>query len=161
MTPYWYFNQEGLVIFFNQYELTPRGAGVLKVNLSYDSLDGIVKKEYIPESAKGWVTGVLADWKRPDKETVYDVRLGEGEMLYITLRGKATHVQLSEVRFTEQTPVGSTMLFSANWLNEETTLALQANPDPEKIYAVEYYDASGGPRILYLQNNEIMTELKK
>ena len=39
MTPYWYLNDTGLVIFYNQYELGPYAAGIIKAELPYESLD--------------------------------------------------------------------------------------------------------------------------
>ena len=48
MTAYWYLNDVGLVIFYNQYELGPYAAGIIKVELPYDILDGILNPEYLP-----------------------------------------------------------------------------------------------------------------
>lgn len=160
MTPYWYFNDQGLVIFFNPYELTPYAAGIVKIELSYSSLIGILKESYYPEAPSGWITNISVSGQQNPRQKAYDVKLGEGETLYVTISGTAAQVQLSEVTFVEQTPVDSTMLFSANRLNDETTLAVTAQPDPGKIYAVEYHDATGGPKILYFRDNKIVTDLQ-
>lgn len=161
MTPYWYFNDQGLVIFFNQYELAPNAAGIIKVELGYDLLDGILIESYFPDEIDGWITNLSVNTEHNTGKPVYHVKLGEGETVYITLSGTATHVQLSEVSFVEQTAVASNMLFSANLLNEETTVALTAEPDPEKTYAVSYCDAIGGPKILYFRDNRFVTDLNQ
>ena len=139
--------------------MTPYAAGIIKFELEYDSLNGILKEAYLPKEIEGWVTNISVD-KDADNRDVYDVYLGEGETVYITLSGTATQVQLSEVSFVEQTAVDSTMLFSANRLDDETTLAVTIDVDPEIVYAVEYYDGAGGPRIIYFKDNKILTDLK-
>lgn len=159
MTPYWYFNDKGLVIFFNQYELAQYAAGIIKVELEYSALEGILKEAYFPAEINGGITNISVD-QDLDGKAVYDVNLGEGETVYITVGGNATQVQLSEVSFIENTAVDSTMLFSANRLNQDTPLAVTINLDPDIIYAIEYYDETGGPKILYLKDNIIQTDLQ-
>lgn len=160
MTPYWYFNDSGLVIFFNQYELASNAAGIIKIELEYGALEGILKESYFPGETEGSITSVSIEQNISDNRSVYDVYLGAGETVYLTLKGKASQVQLSEVSFVEQTAVSSTMLFSANQLDEEITLAVTFAPDPELIYAVEYYDGSGGPNVLYFKENKLVTDLQ-
>lgn len=160
MTPYWYFNDQGLVVFFNQYELGPYAAGIIKVTLTYEQLKGIIKTEYLPEEWTGRVTGVSLEEKPEDGQWVHYVDLGKGETIYIQIAGRASQVQLSELQFVEQTVVGQTMMFSANYINETATLAVTADMnDAAQIYAVEYFDESGGPNVLYLQGSRIMTQL--
>lgn len=159
MTPYWYFNHSGLVIFFNPYTLAPYAAGIVKVELEYDALEGILENSYFREEINGWITDISLDQKQINAENTYDVNLGEGEKVYITLNGTATSVQLSEVTFVEKTAVASTMLFSANQLNDETTLALTGAADPKKTYVATYYDEVGGPKILYFRDNQMVTDI--
>lgn len=154
MTPYWYFNDRGLVIYFNQYELAAYAEGIVKIEMEYADLAGILKEDYFPEKVAGWVTNVALE-KETDSKLVYDVFLGEGETVYITLKGKATQVQLSEVRFAEHTPVDSTMLFSANRLNDETTLAVTFSADPEITYAIEFFD-TGGQKVIYIKDGKVI-----
>ena len=53
MTPYWYLNDTGLVIFYNQYELGPYAAGIIKVELPYEELEGILREEFQPKAPDG------------------------------------------------------------------------------------------------------------
>jgi hypothetical protein len=50
LTPYWYFNHKGVVVFFNQYELGLQNSGVVKVELSYLELEGILLPEFFPQN---------------------------------------------------------------------------------------------------------------
>lgn len=165
MTPYWYFNDQGLVIFFNQYALAPYAAGIIKVELEYGQLEGILKEDYLPEAADGQEIVLSVSQERNSLRNVYDVTLGYGDTVYLSFDGTARQVQLSEVNLVEQTAVASTMLFSANFLNEETALAVTGNPDPEKSYAVTYHTGNGAQTVLYyddtivLDQNQTQTQL--
>lgn len=158
MTPYWYFNDQGLVIFFNQYELAPYAAGIIKIEIGYDKLNGILKEEFMPESRQDGAVTLSVSEEPYAPEDVYDVVLGEGSTTYLTVSGTAYHIQLSEVNLVEQTAVSSTMLFSANYLNEETPLAVTGEPDPEKSYAIAYYAGSGEQAVLYYYDDTIVLE---
>lgn len=158
MTPYWYFNDQGLVIFFNQYELAPYAAGIIKVELEYGQLEGIVKEDFLPESTDGEEISLSVAEERDSLRNVYDVTLGYGDTIYLSFSGTAQQVQLSEVNLVEQTAVSSTMLFSANYLNGETALAVTGDPDPEKTYAVTYHTGTGAQTVLYYQDDTIVLE---
>ena len=159
MTSHWYFNETGLVIFFNQYVLGPYAAGIIKTVLPYDTLDGILRPEFIPQGYTGTASGVEISKDVPVQDTVCNISFGEGETLYLSVQGKASHVQLSEVFFAEGTPVGESMLFSANYLDEDVTIALQGDWfDQDTIYGVEYSDEEGGPYVIYSTSAEVWTE---
>lgn len=159
MTPYWYFNDDGLVIFFNQYELGPYSTGIVKAQLSYDQLGGILREDYLPVQYSGTLTDISLQTKPSDGEWVYYVDLGEGDTFYISIEGRASHVQLSEVKYVEQTPVGENMLYSASYLDDTTTIGLTIDlHDDSKVYAIEYFDQNGGPYMIYLQGMKITTE---
>lgn len=158
MTPYWYFNDQGLVIFFNQYALAPYAAGVIKAELEYGQLDGILKEDFLPEAADGQEIVLSVSQERDSLRNVYDVTLGYGDTVYLSFNGTARQVQLSEVNLVEQTAVSSTMLFSANFLNDETALAVTGNPDPEKSYAVTYHTGSGEQTVLYYDDTIVLDQ---
>lgn len=160
MTPYWYFNDQGLVVFFNQYELGPYAAGIVKVKLTYEQLEGILKPDYFPEERTGRVTGVSLEEAPQDGQWIRYVDLGGSQTFYIQIKGQASQVQLSQLQYVEQTVVGQTMMFSANYLDDTATLAVTVDlSDTSRIYAVEYLDETSGPNVLYLQGSQISTEL--
>lgn len=160
MTSHWYFNEVGLVVFFNQYELAPFAAGIIKAELPYGTLGGILRQEYLPEVYTGTASGVDISKTRPSAGEICPVSYGDGQTLYLRVEGKASHVQLSNVYFAEGVPVGETMLFSANFLDDSVTIALQGDwNDGETVYGVEYSDAEGGPYVIYSTSAEIWNEL--
>lgn len=160
MTPYWYFNDRGLVFFFNQYELAPYAAGIIKVELEYSGLSGILKEEYLPQpQTEGATDLTISGAPQSQGQDVFEVRLGSGETIYLSIQGAASQVQLSDVQFVEQSAVSSTMLFSANRINEETTFAITGNLDADKTYALVYHDPSNETVVLYFQGNQLLESL--
>lgn len=160
MTPHWYFNENGLVIFFNQYVLAPYAAGIIKAELPYDTLEQVLRPEFMPESYSGTADGVRVSKTDPGTGTVYSISFGAGDTVYIQPEGKASHVQLSQVYFAEDIPVGESMLFSANYLDESVVIALQGDWKDEKtIYGVEYSDESGGANVLYSTSAQVWDSL--
>ena len=160
MTSHWYFNEQGLVIFFNQYELAPHAAGIIKVELSYENLGGILKPEFIPERVTGTAIEAAASKTEPASGDICAVSFGEGETLYLSLKGTASYVQLSQVYFAEGTPVGESMLFSANFIEEGTTFAVQGDWfDQDTIYGLQYNDETGGPYVLYVTSADVWADI--
>jgi len=118
MTSHWYFNEKGLVIFFNQYVLAPCAAGIIKAELPYNTLQNVLRPEYMPKEYSGTVTDVQISKSAPQTDQILSISFGKGDTVYIHPVGKASHVQLSQVYFAEGVPVGESMLFSANYLDE-------------------------------------------
>lgn len=160
MTPNWYFNENGLVVFFNQYTLGPNMSGMIRIQIPYEELDGILLPEFFPNSYSGMAMGVKVSQEPSNVGSIYDVYMSEGETVYISIEGEAHQVQLSEVFWVDQTPVGENMLFSANQLDDSVTIAVTGDlTDTSKVYAVEYYDERGGPQIYYIQGTNVLDEL--
>lgn len=156
MTPYWYFNEKGLVVFFNQYELGPYAAGIIKVELPYEALTDIMAAEYVPE-----YLGSGGDLKLSD--AVYGTRIPitietDGERLTIGVEGRVFQIQLSEVYWLEQTPIMQEILFSAASMGSGDLLeVIGGYTDDGRSFAIEFIDAEGQQRIYYL-NTEGLSE---
>lgn len=160
MTDCWYFTEDGMVIFFNQYGLGPYAAGIIKAELSYEQLSGILLPEYYPPEHSGEVKNVSVKREPDADDRIYCVDLSEGETVFVTMAGKAEHVQYSEVSLAGQTVVGESMLFSANQISDDATFAVTADfYDSQKIYSIKYYDANGGPYVLYIHQGDIYETL--
>lgn len=159
MTPYWYFNDEGLVVYFNQYELGPYAAGIISAHISYQDLDSIIKPRYMPAKLSGTVESVTVSDTPVASENYYEINLGAGETIYISVEGEAYHICFSEVYWVEETPVGQSMLFSANHIEDGTVIAITGGViDPQRIYAIEYCDEAGS-HLVYLRNGETYLKL--
>lgn len=156
MTAYWYLNDVGLVVFYNQYELGPYAAGIIKVELPYEALDGILKPEYLPMQSSG-AAGRLA--LRSSAEGLHEIPITierEGETLLIGVEGTVYQVQLSEVLWLEDTPIAQQILFSAKSLSENDVLEIIGGyNDESRSFAIEYIDGRGEGQLVYVHDGEL------
>lgn len=151
MTPYWYFNDSGMVIFFNQYELGPYAAGIIKAELPYDSLKGILLEDYFPKHDQIIPGDMLlrGDWSGYRKIPI--TVESDGQQLLIGVEGEVYQVQLSEVFWLEGTAIGQQMLFSADRMSQNDILELIGGYDDEsRSFALEFSDGQGNLIIYYI-----------
>lgn len=159
MTPYWYLNDTGLVIFYNQYELGPYAAGIIKVELPYGDLDGILLDAYQPVFDGGVPGNLLLRGAWEGYHTIPITIEAEGEKLLVGVEGKVYQVQLSEVLWLEDTPIAQELLFSAKTLCQNDVLEITGGFDDEtRSFAIEFIDGLGQQRIYYLHVGELTAE---
>ena len=159
MTPYWYMNNEGLVIFYNQYELGPYAAGIIKVELAYDALKGILLEDYYPVAGDG-IPGDLKVIGEGERGSRIPITLDEQEgVLLIGVEGSVRQVQLSEVMWLEDTPIAQDMRFSALHLNDGDVLEIYGGYcDETKSYVIEFTDGRGEHHLYHIRDGELMME---
>lgn len=159
MTPYWYLNDTGMVIFYNQYELGPYAAGIIKAELTYEDLQGILREEYLPIPSTGTPGDLLlrGDWSGWHRIPI--TIEAEGEKLMVGVEGKVYQVQLSEVLWLEDTPIAQELIFSARTLCQNDVLEITGGFDDEmRSFAIEFMDGLGQHRIYYLHLGELSDE---
>lgn len=159
MTPYWYLNDTGLVIFYNQYELGPYAAGIIKVELAYDALEGILLEDYFPVAGDG-IPGDLKVVGAGERGSRIPITLDEQEgVLLIGVEGTVRQVQLSEVMWLEDTPIAQDLRFSALRLEENDVLEIYGGYcDETKSYVIEFTDGRGEHHLYHIRDGELMTE---
>lgn len=159
MTPYWYLNNQGLVIFYNQYELGPYAAGIIKVELAYDALEGILLEDYFPVAGDG-VPGDLKVIGAGERGSRIPITLDEQEgVLFIGVEGTVCQVQLSEVMWLEDTPIAQDLRFSALQLDENDVLEIYGGCcDETKSYVIEFTDGRGEHHLYHIRDGELTTE---
>lgn len=159
MTAYWYLNDVGLVVFYNQYELGPYAAGIIKAELPYDELDGILNPEYLPPEP-AVTDGRLVLRESPDSAHIIPITIEkEGETFLIGVEGTVYQVQLSEVLWLEDTPIAKQLLFSAKSLCENDVMEITGGyTDEGRSFAIEYIDGRGEEQLVYIHDRELTTE---
>jgi hypothetical protein len=156
MTAYWYLNDAGLVVFYNQYELGPYAAGIIKVELPYESLEGILLSEYLPPERNGACGGLALQESVSGGHCIPITIEREGETLLIGVEGTIYQVQLSEILWLEDTPIAQQFLFSAMELGEHDILEITGGyTDSTRSFAIEYIDGSGEAQIVYIQDGAL------
>lgn len=158
MTPYWYLNDAGLVIFFNQYTLGPYAAGIIKLEIPYDALKGILLDDYFPY--RGDIPGDLMSLS--DREGYRKILITvdpEGERALIGVEREVFQLQLSEVLWLEGNAIGQTMLFSADRMDQMSLIALVGGFDDEtRSFALEFQDGTGNKQIYYVHSDGLSKE---
>ena len=156
MTPYWYMNNEGLVIFYNQYELGPYAAGIIKAELPYADLEGILLEEYFPASGDGQSGDLCLRWEGEDGHRI-PITLGqEGGTLLVGVIGTVYQVQISEVMWMEDMPIAQELLFSALSLGENDILELSGvYHDETSSFVIEFTDGRGVQHLYHIQEGDL------
>lgn len=159
MTPYWYLNDVGLVIFYNQYELGPYAAGIIKVELPYEALEGILLEEYLPAEPDGTPGDLLLRGDIAGRNAIPITIEPEGQTLLVGVEGTVHQVQLSEIMWLEDTPVAQELLFSALSLGQDDILQITGGyDDASRSFAIEFTNGAGERRIYYLHDGELSEE---
>lgn len=156
MTPYWYMNNEGLVIFYNQYELGPYAAGIIKAELPYADLEGILLEEYFPAPGDGQSGDLCLRWEGEDGHRI-PITLGqEGGKLLVGVIGTVYQVQISEVMWMEDMPIAQELLFSALSLGENDILELTGvYHDETSSFVIEFTDGRGVQHLYHIQEGDL------
>ena len=156
MTPYWYMNNEGLVIFYNQYELGPYAAGIIKAELPYADLEGILLEEYFPAPGDGQSGDLCLRWEGEDGHRI-PITLGqEGGNLLVGVIGTVYQVQISEVMWMEDMPIAQELLFSALSLGENDILELTGvYHDETSSFVIEFTDGRGVQHLYHIQEGDL------
>ena len=159
MTPYWYFNDNGLVIFYNQYELGPYAAGIIKVELPYADLEGILLADYFPAPGDG-LSGDLTlreEWE--DGHRIPITLDQEGGSLLVGVIGTVYQVQLSEVLWMEDTPIAQDLRFSALSLGENDMLELTGvYHDETRSFVIEFVDGRGVQHLYHIREGDLIDD---
>lgn len=158
MTPYWYLTDTGLVIFYNQYELGPYAAGIIKVEVPYADLTGILREEYFPAQPDG-TPGDLYLTTAGEGRTISITIDPAGQTLSIGVEGQIHQVRLSEVVWLEDTPISQEVLFSAMTLSEGDVLQLTGGyTDDTRSFAIEFINGQGQQKTYYIHTDALTEE---
>ena len=159
MTPYWYLNDTGLVVFYNQYELGPYAAGIIKAELAYSDLEGILMADYFPAEPSGADSDLVPAGEWGDCSPITIV-LGPGEeSMLVGVEGTVYQVQLSEVMWLEETPISQDLRFSALSLSEGDVLQICGSySDETKSFVIEFIDGRGEHHIYHIRDGELSEE---
>ena len=159
MTPYWYMNDQGLVIFYNQYELGPYAAGIIKAELPYADLEGILLEEYFPAPGDGQSGDLCLRWEGEDGHRI-PITLGqEGGKLLVGVIGTVYQVQISEVMWMEDMPIAQELLFSALSLGENDILELiGVYHDETSSFVIEFTDGRGVQHLYHIQEGDLTND---
>ncbi len=157
MTPYWYLSDTGLVVFFNQYELGPYAAGIIRAELDYAILEGILQEEYLPLEGNGEQTELML-LETAGSRKITTVTIEPGEELLVGTDGLVYQVRLSEVSWLNGTPISQNMIFSARTLCEEDVLKITGDfSQKDRAFCIEFKNGAGEQKLYYLGSDGLTT----
>jgi len=141
LTPNWYFSENGLVIYFNCYDIAPYAAGIIKVEFPYDALTGVLKPEFYPETVMAG-PGELIALDSADGRRVLGTS-AEGECTIVGTEQTIYDVKLHRLTgwLTDDVPMTGQMVLAANRLTAEEALAI---PLGEGFGYLATYSCDGG-----------------
>lgn len=156
MTPYWYLNNQGLVIFYNQYELGPYAAGIIKVELPYEALDGVLSEDYYPVSRTGDSGDLMLKGEWEGRHRIPITLDDEAGVLMVGVDGTIYQVQLSEVIWLEDTPIAQDLRFSALRLGQNEVLEIYGGyTDENRSFVIEFMDGRGENHLYHIHDGEL------
>ena len=159
MTAYWYLNDTGLVIFYNQYELGPYAAGIIKVELPYAELEGILLADYFPVPGDGTSGDLCLKGEWEDGQRIPITLDQEGGRLLVGISGTVWQVQISEGMWMENTPIAQDLRFSALRLGENDILELTGvYHDETRSFVIEFIDGRGVQHLYHIRDGELTKE---
>lgn len=155
LTPNWYFSGNGLVIYFNCYDIAPYAAGIIKVQLPYDSLDNVLSSRFLPENTE-YIDGRIVAVSSAEGRNLLPVQT-EGECLYLSATQTVYDVRLYRLNgwITDDVPVIGQMEFAANRL---TAMDAVAVPAEETGYLLTYRSGTGAVHQLEI-NGSVIREI--
>ncbi len=159
MTPYWYFDNEGLVIFFNQYALGPYASGIICAQLDYEDLRGILKDDWFPQPGDGQSTDLVLRTEAGEDTIISIVLDLDGQSLLVGAEGMVYQVQLSEVHFLDDRLIDSQLLFSAKSMCENDVLQVTGGFDQtSRSFRLTFVSGTGEQKTYYLNPNGLTTQ---
>ena len=146
MTQNWYMNQEGLVIYFNQYEIAPYAAGIIKVEIPYEDLVGILKEEYMPQ-ATGEDRGAVV--------LLSSIGSAQDE-LRIGIEGTVHRLRVMKEEWMDGTCISSKMVLSAGNPCAHENFSFSGELEPDEVFSLEYFTGNGEAKKYYIWNGVLI-----
>ena len=142
----WYFDDQGMVIFSDVYEIGSYAAGSIRFVIPYDALAGHIDEKWIPAPAEG--SGSIELVKAEDmvdgSTPIIDKLVvdQEGAEFYLVARGSISNVAVTEGDYADKFYPSST-LWSCSSMTEEALQTLCTLPEGMPEIQISYRDAEG------------------
>ena len=147
----WYFNDEGLVLMANPYELAGYAAGLIEFTLPYAWLAYQIKADYLPaeSEADGTLTGELSESADAAGNATYVCDTGTGGLgacVTFTASGTVENVELNAVTYLEYSNTyrtDGTLWYAGRLADGESVCVQTWIPDVMPNLAISWRDADG------------------
>lgn len=137
MTQNWYLTDQGVVFFYNPYEISPYAAGVVSVELSFAELVGYLRDDFSWPARDQTGENALVirseagSVKAGDYDRTIEVTAGRGMKLALTTEGEIRNLRVDLVQVTGDAVVSTDMVLAVNRLTDREALVLTLPADFE------------------------------
>lgn len=153
----WYFSENGLVLFFNPYDITSYSAGVVKVEFPYSTLVQLLEPKYFPASVRSGSSGsftvsLLEEAPAESGGFTDYVTAGGGDYI-LAIQGVAPvyDLTLTQVSWIGQQAITQETLYAANLLAEgDQILVTVVSQDALKDLCLQCNPGNGTDAVIYL-----------
>ena len=147
----WYFNDEGLVLITNPYELASYAAGLIEFTLPYAWLAYQIKADYLPaeREADGTLTAELSESADAAGSATYVYDTGTGGLgacVTFTASGTVEDIELNAVTYLEYSNlyrVDGTLWYAERLSDGESVCVQTWIPDVMPNLAISWRDSEG------------------
>lgn len=147
----WYFSRNGLCFHFDPYDIAPYSSGTIIAELSYDTLDSILKEKYVPPASPTATGSIYSEPYSTEAnerfENISDVTLCEdGDEILLYADALVTDLRIEAGwRYTENDQyIPRTTVFAANIMNIGQAIHLTSDLSDEEMLL----------RIIYRSDNQ-------
>ena len=169
MTQNWYLTNQGVVFFYNPYEISPYASGVVSVELSYAELVGYLRDDFVWPSRDQTgdntlqITSSADTVRKSDYDQVIAVSAGKGAKIAVTAVGEIRNLRIDLVQVAGDTVVSSDLLLAMNRFMDRDALVLtvpdasdgsHSFPGIQLTYDVGYHETMS--QIYTIQDGEAM-----
>lgn len=155
MTQNWYLTNQGVVFFYNPYEISPYASGVVSVELSYPELVGYLRDDFSwpsrdqPGESALQISASSGDLRKSGYDQVIEASAGKGTRAVITVTGEIRNLRVDLVQVAGDAAVSSDLLLAVNRLMEQDAVVLslpeasegsQSSPGIQLTYDIGYHE---------------------
>lgn len=153
----WYFDNKGMYIVSDLYELGSYAAGTMEFYISYNALGAHIKPEYIPSSVTGtgsFVVVPVEALSESSREIIDMIRLDdEGQGIYLVMDGRARNVRISSVDYTDHF-YETGHIWHCSAMTDCAIQLVTLIPEGMPNIKISYTDAEGEHSLLLTQSGE-------
>ena len=155
----WLFDDKGMVILANPYELAPYASGLITFEVPYEWLRWQIREEYLPPESRadGALTGTIEDHGGEYTFLADDGTDGRGAAVRFTAEGRVEDLEISRVTYYEYANSFGTdgTLYYLSALEDGETLELRTwIPDVLPTLQIRFVDAQGEKEYLISQSGK-------
>ncbi len=150
----WYFDNNGMCIFSDLYEIAPYAAGIVEFDIPYDMLSGHIDEKWMKtqKNGSGSLTAMAqSDIQDGSVEIIDRVAVSDtGAEIAVAAEGTVYQAKLCEVEYVNDGFIETKQLWAAGQMKDCVLQIVTDIPDGMPNLMISYLDASGASHDLLI-----------